>query len=68
MPTKPAEIEPENGSGPGPLDDRRSAESSHANPIARASTSIGGYIARQPALLKLLEWLGWHNPGGSVNP
>jgi hypothetical protein len=28
----------------------------------------GGYIARHPAILKVLQWLGWNNPGGSVNP
>ena len=36
------------------------------------STSIqilaSGYLARHPALLGVLEWLGWNNPGGSINP
>jgi hypothetical protein len=68
MPTKPAGFEPENASSPRLPDDRRQAESSHANPIARARISTGGYIARHPALLKVLEWLGWNNPGGSMNP
>ena len=68
MPTKPAGTEPENGSGPRPPDDRRQAERSHADPIAAAQISTGGYIARHPALLKVLEWLGWNNPGGSMNP
>jgi hypothetical protein len=27
-----------------------------------------GYIARHPALARVLESLGWNNPGGSFNP
>ena len=66
MPMKPAGSAPEDASGPGPPDDRRQAEPSH--PIVRARISTGGYIARHPGLLKVLEWLGWNNPGGSMNP
>jgi hypothetical protein len=66
--TKPAGLEPEDASGPGIPDDRRQAEPSHANPISRARTSTGGYIARHPGVLKVLKWLGWNNPGGSINP
>jgi hypothetical protein len=51
MPTKPAGLEPDNGFSPRLPDDRRQAESSDGNPIARARISTGGYIARHPALL-----------------
>jgi hypothetical protein len=68
MPTTPARFEPEDGSGSRPPDDQLSAEPSHANPIARAQISTGGYIARHPSLLRVLEWLGWNNPGASMNP
>jgi hypothetical protein len=27
-----------------------------------------GFVGRHPSLLKVLEWLGVHNPGGSINP
>jgi hypothetical protein len=36
--------------------------------VTRIQTRAGGYIARHPALLGVLEWLGWNNPGGSMNP
>ena len=36
--------------------------------ISRLQARSGGYVARHPTLLKLLEWLGWNNPGGSINP
>jgi hypothetical protein len=31
-------------------------------------TLTDGHIARHPALSRVLEWLGWNNPGGSFNP
>jgi hypothetical protein len=30
--------------------------------------ATGGYLARHPGLLKVLEWLGWNNPGAGMNP
>jgi hypothetical protein len=36
--------------------------------VTRIQTLAGGYIARHPTLLQVLEWLGWNNPGGSMNP
>jgi hypothetical protein len=41
---------------------------SPANPIARIRIATGGFIARHPRLWRVLEWLGWNNPGGSMNP
>jgi len=26
------------------------------------------FITRHPALLALIRWLGWNNPGGGMNP
>jgi hypothetical protein len=36
--------------------------------VTRIQTLAGGYLARHPTLLRVLEWLGWNNPGGSMNP
>ena len=66
MPTEHAGSDPEHGSGIKPPDNQ--LEPSHANPIARTRILAGGYIARHPRLLRVLEWLGWNNPGGSMNP
>jgi hypothetical protein len=68
VPTKPAGVQPEDGSGSKPPDDQLPAEPSHANPIARIQALTGGYIARHPPLLRVLEWLGWNNPGAGMNP
>src|SRR3954452_15429735 len=68
LPTKLPELKSEDGSGSKPPDDQLAAELSHANPIARARILAGGYIARHPTLLRVLEWLGWDNPGGRLNP
>jgi hypothetical protein len=38
------------------------------NRIARLRVLAGGVIARHPVLLRVLEWLGWNNPGGGINP
>jgi hypothetical protein len=67
-PTKPQGPEADDGSRSQPRDAHRSAEPSHANPIARIQILTGGYIARQPTLLRVLEGLGWNNPGGGMNP
>ena len=68
MPTKLADTEPGDASGPRAPDEQPSAEPSHANPSARARTLAGRYIAAHPAVWRVLEWLGWNNPGGSINP
>ena len=41
---------------------------SRSSVVSRLQARTGGYIARHPAMLKVLEWLGWNNPGGSINP
>ena len=67
-PRTPHDLEPEDGSGAQPRHDQAPAEPSRANPVTRIQTLAGGYIARHPTLLRVLEWLGWNNPGGSMNP
>ena len=67
-PRTPQDLEPEDGSGPQPRHDQPQAGPTRANPVTRIQTLTGGYIARHPALLTVLEWLGWNNPGGSINP
>jgi hypothetical protein len=62
------DLEPDNGSGAQPRHDQAPAEPSRANPVTRIQTRAGGYIARHPRLLRVLEWLGLNNPGGSMNP
>jgi hypothetical protein len=68
MQTKPAGTEPEDDSGSRPPDDQLATEPSHANPVTRIRILASGYIARHPTLLRVLEWLGWNNPGGGMNP
>jgi hypothetical protein len=68
MPTEPARSDPEDGFGPNAADDQMPAEPGHTHPVARTRILVGGFIARHPTLLRALEWLGWHNPGGSINP
>jgi hypothetical protein len=36
--------------------------------VTRIQIRAGGYIARHPTLLGVLEWLSWNNTGGSINP
>ena len=67
-PRTPEELESDDGSGAQPRHDQAPAGPSHANPVARIQTRAGGYLARHPTLLGVLEWLGWNNPGGSINP
>jgi hypothetical protein len=67
-PRTPHDLEPEDGSGAQPRHDQARAEPSRANPVTRIQTRAGGYIARHPALLAVLEWLGWNIPGSSINP
>ena len=68
VPTRPAGIDPDESPAPKPPDDQSAAEPSQPGLIARTRVMAGGYIARHPALLRVLEWLGWNNPGGSMNP
>jgi hypothetical protein len=68
MPTNPAGFEPEDGSGSKPSADRLPAGPSHATPVARARILTGGFLARHPTVSRVLEWLGWNSPGGSMNP
>ena len=49
-------------------DDQVPDERPHAGAVSRLQARTGGYVARHPAMLKVLEWLGWNNPGGSINP
>ena len=58
----------DDGSGAAPRHDQAPIERSRANRIMRVQALIGGYFARRPALLAVLEWLGRNNPGGSINP
>jgi len=67
-PRQPQKLEPEDGSGAQRRHDQVPAEPSRANLGTRIQTLIGGYLARHPTLLKVLEELGWNNPGGSMNP
>ena len=67
-PTTPHHLDPDDGSGAQPQNDQAPAEPSRANPATRIQTRAGGYIARHPTLLRVLEWLGWNNPGDSMNP
>ena len=67
-PRTPRDLEPEDGSSVRPRHDQPPAEPSRANPVTRIQTLAGGYIARHPTLLPVMQWLGWNNPGDSINP
>jgi hypothetical protein len=67
-PRKPQKLEPDDGSDAQLRHDQMPAEPSRANPVTRMQILTGGYIARHPTLLKVLEGLGWNNPGGNMNP
>jgi hypothetical protein len=64
----PQKLEPKDGSGAQLRNDQAPTEPSRANTVTRIQTWSGGYVARHPALLKVLKSLGWNNPGGSMNP
>jgi hypothetical protein len=64
----PQELGPADGSGAQPPYDQVPAEPSRANPVLRIQILTGGFLARHPTPLKVLEGLGWNNPGGSMNP
>jgi hypothetical protein len=67
-PRTPRDLDCDDGSGARPQLDQAPAEPSHANPVTRVQILAGGYIGRHPTLLRVLDWLGWNNPGGSMNP
>lgn len=67
-PRKPQHLDPEAGPGTRPPGDEIPAEPSRANLLTRLKIQAGGYISRHPTLLRILEGLGWNNPGGSMNP
>ena len=48
--------------------DEMPREASRAGGVTRLQARAGGYVARHPAMLRVLAWLGWNNPGGSMNP
>jgi hypothetical protein len=69
MPSRPLQTpEPEDGSGSRLRRDQAAAEPAPATPVTRARILTGRYLARHPQLMTALKWLGWNNPGGSINP
>ena len=67
-PRTPQHLEPDDGSGAQRRHDQAPAERFRASPVTRIQILAGGYLARHPTLLRVLEWLGWNNPGGSMGP
>jgi hypothetical protein len=49
-------------------DDQLPAEASRTGTVSRLQARTAGYVARHPAILRMLGWLGWNNPDGSMNP
>jgi len=64
----PQRLEPGDDPGVKLQNTQGRAEPSRFGAVARLQARTGGYVARHPAMLKVLEWLGWNNPGGSMNP
>jgi hypothetical protein len=64
----PQSLEPDDNPGVELRDDQRPAEPAQSGTVSRLQARTGGFVARHPAMLKVLGWLGWHNPGGSMNP
>jgi hypothetical protein len=64
----PHGLEPDDNPGVKLYDDQVPAETSRAGKFSRLQARTGGYVARHPAMSKVLGWLGWNNPGGSMNP
>jgi hypothetical protein len=64
----PQNLEPGDGPGVKFQDDQVPAEPSRSSAVWRLQARTGGYVARHPAMLNVLKWLGWNNPGGSMNP
>ena len=66
--TKHPELRAEDGFGSTPRDDQLPAEPPVRHPDRRIQSQTNAYIARHPTLVGVLEWLGWNNPGASMNP
>jgi hypothetical protein len=64
----PHNLEPGDEPGVKFQKDQVPAEPPRSSAVSRLQSRTGGYVARHPAMLKVLEWLGWNNPGGSMNP
>jgi len=64
----PQSLEPDDNPGVKLQDDQVPAEPSRSSAVSRLQARTGGYVARHPAMVKVLGWLGWNNPGGSMNP
>jgi hypothetical protein len=64
----PQNREPDDHRGVKLQDDQVPAEPSRSSTVSRLQARTGGYVARHPAMVKVLGWLGWNNPGGSMNP
>jgi hypothetical protein len=64
----PHNLEPGDDPGVNFEADQTPAEPSRFSAVSRLQARTGGYVARHPAMLKVLEGLGWNNPGGSMNP
>ena len=67
-PRTPQDLEPDNGSRAHAGTIRPPAERLRASPVTRIQILAGGFLARHPTLLAVLESLGWNNPGGSMGP
>jgi hypothetical protein len=64
----PQSLEPDDHPGVKLKDDQGPTEPSRSSTVSRLQARTGGYVAKHPAMLKVLGWLGWNNPGGSMNP
>jgi len=61
----PQSLGPDDNLGAGLQDDQVPAGPSRSSTASRLQARTGGYVARHPAMLKLLGWLGWNNPAGA---
>jgi hypothetical protein len=61
-------LEPDDNPGVKLQGDQVPAESRQSGKFSRLQARTGGFVARHPAMLRVLGWLGWNNPGGSMNP
>jgi hypothetical protein len=65
VPEKP---EAQDGSSEQTRHEGSRSERPSTSAATRIQTRTAGYVVRHPAILKVLQWLGWNNPGGSMNP
>lgn len=68
MPPKPPGREFKNGRDSRSSEDQPPRDPSNAHLDAETQARTTRFITKHPALLKLIRWLGWNNPGGSMNP